>query len=124
MKPSIRRAGIFIGCYIGCAVTGSFIVAQSVNLFAPVDAETASFMSKLTVLAAVIPASWIAKYLNTIYAKRTARRLLEKEWERWMSQQCAEESVCATKSTSDPNQHPRQTLTSQVFPASPSTLFA
>ena len=102
MRSSLRRAGTFIGCYIGCAVVGSVFVAPLVNLFASVDAETAALISKLSVLAGVIPALLIAKYLNTLYAKRTARRLLEKEWERWMSQQYTKKSVCAARSTGDP----------------------
>lgn len=82
MRSSLRRAGTFIGCYIGCAVAGSVLIGLSVNLFASVDAETAGLVSKLSVLAAVVPAFLIAKRLNSVYVRRTTRRLLEKEWER------------------------------------------
>lgn len=100
MAFSLCRAGTFIGCYIGCAVVGSVFVTASANLFAPVGVETTAFLIKLSVLAAVIPASLIAKHLNNIYVRRTARRLLEKEWERWMSQQCARKPGYAGKSNS------------------------
>ncbi len=102
MKPSLRRTGIFVGCYTGCAVTVSVLITQSVNLFASANAETVALISIVFILAAVIPASWIAKRLELDYRKRASRRLLEKEWERWLSQQRAQKSVCAAKSTSDP----------------------
>ena len=95
MESSLRRAGTFIGCYIGCAAAGNALGTASVNVFAPVSVETAAFIIKLALLAAVIPAFLIAKNLNRICAKRAARRMLEREWERWMSQRCAQKSVCA-----------------------------
>jgi hypothetical protein len=79
---------------------GSVFVTAYVNLVSPGGVETAALMSKLSLLAAVIPAAQIAKHLNIIWAKRRARRLLEKEWERWMSQLRAQKSVSAAISTS------------------------
>ena len=97
MESSLRRAGTFFGCYIGCAAVGTVFITAVVNHFAPVSVETTALISKLSFLFAVIPALLIARCLNNIYAKRAARRLLEREWERWMSQQCAQKSVCAAK---------------------------
>ena len=70
MKPSIRRAGTFIGC----AVAGSVYIGQSVNRFASVDAETAAVMSIVFILAAVIPASWISKRVDIILLFFQSRR--------------------------------------------------
>ena len=91
------RARTFFGCYIGCAAVGTVFITAAVDQFAPGSVETTAYISELSVLAAVIPAFLIGKHLNRIYANRAARRLLEREWERWMSQQCAQNSVCAAK---------------------------
>lgn len=92
MKSPLRHAEIFVGCYFGCAAAGTVLITAVANHFAQVSVDTIALMSKLSVLAAVIPASLIAGYLNRVYAKRAARRLLEKEWLRWMSQRRAQES--------------------------------
>ena len=120
MESSLRRAGTFIGCYIGCAAVGTVFITAVVNHFAPVSVETTAYISELSVLAAVIPASLITKRLNRIFAKRAALRLLEREWERWMSQQCARKSDCTAKLNASDRDAPEQTLNSMYCARFPS----
>jgi hypothetical protein len=95
MSYSLRLKVFFLGRVIGLAVVTRLAFAGLIGLFGRMGG-VADYAGELAILIAVFAAWRLTEWLNSYFARRTALRLLEEGFVKWVSQVEAQKSAATS----------------------------